>query len=523
MPVDNDLIEIKLSKVIPSEKWKIIRLLTKVSDFPAFIPSVKEATVINKTRNKMVSKWRVQVDNIPISWTEEDTLELSQNKIYFHATEGDLEQFRGEWEFLSLPEGTKVSVNVILKVGIPAIQEFANAHIKKILTRNFEAILESLERRLISVRYKSYKQGEANKVSGFGFIGHLYNFYHLEKCLKMLNPNFKMPSREFMSQLFSITPSFKLYDVLNFTSKAGVSVNGCCVMATFVPDMMEKDMFAIFSKVVRACRIAEKHGVGVVSLGGFTSIVAERIGHEISDEVDVAVTTGNTFTAAMTIDGVTKAAEVLGIDLSRLKLAIVGGTGDIGSACARALSEKVKQLTITGRTKSNLVNLKKELDKKHKAKIEATTDNLKAVRDADIVIAAASATSSILNVGWFKPGAIICDIGYPKNISYAPVTRQDILIFSGGLTKSPSPVNFPVDTGLPADNTLYGCFAEAVILALEKRFENFSFGRGKITCEKIEEIRQMSKKHGFEVAPFYWGHTLIDDTIISRVKEAANV
>ena len=57
------------------------------------------------------------------------------------------------------------------------------------------------------------------------------------------------------------------------------------------------------------------------------------------------------------------------------------------------------------------------------------------------------AGGGILKTEWFKSGGIICDVGYPKNISYAPVTRQDILIFSGGLTKSPTPIMFPVDTG----------------------------------------------------------------------------
>jgi len=519
---ESDLIEIRVSRVIPSEKWRIIRLITKVWEFPSYMPNVKEASVIQKSRNKIKTKWLIQVDKVPISWVEEDTLDFDKNVIYFRAIEGDLEEFRGEWTFKDHPEGTEVLVNVFLRVGIPAIKEFVDVYIEKLVTRNFEAILEALERRLISMRYLSFKHGDTEKIAGFGIIGHLYNYYHLLECFKTLNPTARIPSREFLSQLFGLSPSFKLYDILNFKSKTEQTVNGCFIVATFIPDMIEKDIWMIFAKVVRACKLAEKYGVGIVTLGGFTSIVAERIGQEIAKEVDVAVTSGNTFTAAMAIEGASKAAKLLNLDLARLKATIVGGTGDIGSGCARVLADKVKQLTITGRTKVNLRRLSKELSKKHKAKIIATTNNEAAVRDADIVIAAASATASILKIDWFKPGSIICDVGYPKNISYTPTTRQDILIFSGGLTKSPTPVNFPINIGLPTTDTLYGCFAEAVILALEKRYENFSFGRGNITTEKIEEIRNLGKKHGFELADFYWGDKLVDTPIINKVKESVN-
>ncbi|MCM8781234.1 MAG: saccharopine dehydrogenase NADP-binding domain-containing protein [Candidatus Omnitrophica bacterium] len=390
------------------------------------------------------------------------------------------------------------------------------------MSKNFEAIIDALERRLISIKYEDYRHGDISKLVGFGIVGHLYNYYHLEKTLKMLNPEFKIPSREFLGSLFHITPSYKLCDIHNFKFKTGSTTNGCVVVATFIPDMIDRDIWAIFSKVVKACKIAEKQGIGIVALGGFSSIVAERTGQEIANEVDVPVTTGNSFTAAMAIDGVLKAVELLGRDISCLKATIVGGTGDIGSGCARVLVKKVKQLTVTGRTKENLKRISAELAKIRRAVVDATMDNEAAVRDADIVISATSATSSILKPEWFKSGAVVCDVGYPKNISYTPTNRQDILIFSGGLAKLPTPINFPVDIGLPSADALYGCFSEAIILALERRYENFSFGRGNITPERIEEIRRLGKKHGFEVSDFYWGNRFVDASTIERIKEGIN-
>ena len=134
---ESDLIEIRVSRVIPSEKWRIIRLITKVWEFPSYMPNVKEASVIQKSRNKIKTKWLIQVDKIPISWVEEDTLLLEQGTIQFEAVEGDLQEFKGKWIFKDHPEGTEVLVNVFLRVGIPAIKEFVDVYIEKLVTRNF--------------------------------------------------------------------------------------------------------------------------------------------------------------------------------------------------------------------------------------------------------------------------------------------------------------------------------------------------------------------------------------------------
>lgn len=66
---------------------------------------------------------------------------------------------------------------------------------------------------------------------------------------------------------------------------------------------------------------------------------------------------------------------------------------------------------------------------------------------------------------------------------------------------------------------LYGCFAEAIILSLEDRYENFSEGRGKITAEKIEEIKVMGEKHGFRLSPFYWGDRLMTEKEVSAIRD----
>jgi hypothetical protein len=49
-------------------------------------------------------------------------------------------------------------------------------------------------------------------------------------------------------------------------------------------------------------------------------------------------------------------------------------------------------------------------------------------------------------------------------------------------------------------------------LALERRFEPFSEGRGFITPDRVEEIEKMAARHGIHLAPLYNGDGPIEST-----------
>ena len=84
----------------------------------------------------------------------------------------------------------------------------------------------------------------------------------------------------------------------------------------------------------------------------------------------------------------------------------------------------------------------------------------------------------------------------------------------------PTPIDTGVDMGVPCAEVCYGCFCEVIILALERRFENYSYGRGNITLDKMDEIRKMAFKHGFIPAPFYWADRLIGQDQLEQIKMA---
>ena len=515
----SEVVQLRLQRFIPAGPARILRMLSKIEDFPRFLPNVKKVEILEKGERSAVTHWFIEIEGLPIQWKERDQFDYSNFTVTFSLIEGDLEQFEGKWTLEKLGDGTEVTVEVSARLGIPVLEKVVSDILQEKLTKNFQLIFEGLENRFIAERY-SGSGGATNieKPAGFAVMGHPYNFNHLVRIFKFFKPDLRCVTQEFLLKLFELTPSYHSYDLPNFKSSTGATVNGYYVMCPIIPDMIDVSPDRVFEKVVEGCHIGERLGAGILALGGFTSIVSERYQEKLRQRVRIPLTTGNAFTAAMALEGVKKAAALMDIDLKKAQVTVIGGTGDIGSAVARVLAREVQHIIITGRTKENMNLTKKRLQKEGGARIDSTSDNNEAIKKADIVIAAASSAQSLVNIGNFKPGSVICDVAYPKNISHLFAQRNDLFAFSGGLCELPSPFAIGFDTGLPTKMILYGCFSEAMILSLEGRYEDYSRGKGLITPQQIETIRMIGAKHGFKLAPFYSGERQISDEEVRSIR-----
>jgi hypothetical protein len=57
-----------------------------------------------------------------------------------------------------------------------------------------------------------------------------------------------------------------------------------------------------------------------------------------------------------------------------------------------------------------------------------------------------------------------------------------------------------------------------MVLDLEERYENFSEGKGNITEEKVKIITAMAEKHGFGLAPFFWGDKIVSEADLKELQ-----
>ncbi len=304
------------------------------------------------------------------------------------------------------------------------------------------------------------------------------------------------------------------------TKSGGAKARGLYIDSFIPPDRLEAAyVHENIARVRGAAACAIKAGAKIVSLGGFSSILIEGNFDQLPDRRDTVFTTGNTLTVGFIVQGIKKMCALEGRNISRSTLLIVGATGDVGSGCARCLAPIVRRVLLCARNVERLRRLAAELQADG-VQVEIAADLRRFSAEADVVICAASLASPSLLLGRIAPYALVCDAGYPKNLS----PRAEMLgatVFFGGLGQITGGMKFAPDFhGIlnrhPFPDMVHGCLLEGMALALEGRFEPFSQGRGSITQERVEEMETIAARHGIYLAPLYNADGPLDDGLDTR-------
>lgn len=185
----------------------------------------------------------------------------------------------------------------------------------------------------------------------FGLIGHLTSLEHAQSVARELGyPEYADQDLDFWC---SAPP--QIVDTIKVTSITGQKIEGKYVESCFLPEMLAtRRIKAATRKILNAMAHAQKNGIDITALGGFSSIIFENFNLQQIPQIRNLTlefkrfTTGNTHTAYIICRQVEQSAAQLGINLSTATVAVVGATGDIGSAVCRWLNEKtdVKELRL---------------------------------------------------------------------------------------------------------------------------------------------------------------------------------
>ncbi len=331
----------------------------------------------------------------------------------------------------------------------------------------------------------------------FGLIGHSTSFEDAKRKASMLG--FDHIADGDLDVWCTAPP--QLVENVEVQSATGISIEGSYIDSCFVPEMLSRFKTAR-RKVLNAMELAQKKGINITALGGFTSIIFENFNllqHKQIRNTSLEwerFTTGNTHTAWVICKQLEINAPRIGIDLKKATVAVIGATGDIGSAVCRWLINKtgISELLMVARQQEPLALLQKELDG------GSITSLDEALPQADIVVWVASMPKTIeIDTDNLKKPCLMIDGGYPKNLD-EKFQGENIYVLKGGIVEFFNDIGWNMMELAEMQNPqreMFACFAEAMILEFEKCHTNFSWGRNNISLEKMEFIGAASLKHGF--------------------------
>lgn len=304
-------------------------------------------------------------------------------------------------------------------------------------------------------------------------------------------------------------------EITGVESITGAKTQGWFIGLPMTPHMMTESVpiDVVVQKIAQCGDIAADLGADIIGLGAFTSVVGDG-GVTVAAHTKIkAVTTGNSYTVATAIEATLDACQKLDVDMPNSTLAVVGATGSIGKTCAKVLSRTFGRTVLVGRDQERTQLVADEI-----RGAVATTD-VNAIREADAIVTVSSAGKELIHPEHLKPGAVVCDVARPRDVSVAvSKERHDVLVIEGGVVAVPGNVNFNFNFGFPP-KTAYACMSETMILALENKVENFTLGK-EVSVEQVDEIEALARKHGFKLAGYRSFERAVDEEQIEHARRA---
>jgi fatty aldehyde-generating acyl-ACP reductase len=320
----------------------------------------------------------------------------------------------------------------------------------------------------------------------------------------------------FFSRYF---PPVYLSEVTGIRSAdTGRELRGWLIACPFTPPtMMSVSPEIAYRKIVACGKMAEALGARILGLGAYTSVVGDA-GKTIAERLDIPVTTGDSYTVTMAVEALREAAKVMDIDIAQATTAVVGATGAVGKTCAQMLSRESGRLLLVGRRLDALDAVRETCQ--GRAQIETSTD-VSLIYKADLILTVTSALHAVIEPRHLKPGAVVCDVARPRDVSrQVAAERDDVLVIEGGMIEVPGPVDFGFNFGFPP-RMAYACMAETMALALEGRYEDYTIGK-EIEERQALEIGVIATRHGFRLAGFRSFEQAVTPEAIALVREKAH-
>jgi acetylornithine/succinyldiaminopimelate/putrescine aminotransferase/predicted amino acid dehydrogenase len=391
-----------------------------------------------------------------------------------------------------------------------------------------------------------------NQEGRFAFVAHLLDSESLAEFDSSLGRLASRDVDDLSARLEPLAHAFFGSRVRIESPSGHVAIGDFILIPKTAQQLLRLSPEEALEEVAAAVRLGKERGAQIVGLGGYTSVVAQNLRALL--RLNVALTTGNSYTVVSAIDAAMAAACATGRRLDQTRAAIVGGGGSIGSALASLIAEHVPSLVLVtregdaatlrsryavvltrmarhlarfrseggslapgllgdelsrlrgveeisapeGRVRLTDAQERRILEQARALPIRWTTDLEAAVTESDLVFLVTSSPEELVQSRMVRPGTVICDLSRPPNVSAELAKRDDVLVIDGGIVEVPGSPDLGFHCGL-APGHAFACMAETMMLALEHRYEHTSLGRD-LREDTLSLLRGLASKHGFRLA-----------------------
>ncbi|MDD5729664.1 MAG: hypothetical protein PHN57_00850 [Candidatus Omnitrophica bacterium] len=295
--------------------------------------------------------------------------------------------------------------------------------------------------------------------------------------------------------LKSFLKTKRSFEVLHLCSHENGLEGYIFVLPAVVGNISAADTDFLLDKISAAANLAQRMGIKILGTDINIGLGLERLALKTKKKKP-AITCGNAFTAWSIFESVYRTAKSKDMDLKKSAVCLSDASTPTAMLAARKFSSYVSRIILNGASKEKLESLKNSTQQENSAQIIIEENMEKAAKNADILIfdETAVAKSSACSL---KTGCIICELT-PNNCSTnRNHIHNEISVIKGNIIKLPTEIRCNANFGLPR-NTVSSALAETILLALEGKFVNYSFG-DNINPDKLEEIADIATRHGFEV------------------------
>jgi len=286
-------------------------------------------------------------------------------------------------------------------------------------------------------------------------------------------------------------------------SATGAASEGDVRAVGMLPASMLVNQEAAVERIAQAADRLAADGSAIVGLGALCAVVGSR-GEEVARRVKVPVTTGVSYTAFAAGRTLERVAEAVGETLAGSTVAIAGFPGALAVAIAELAARRGARPVLLDGPQKAREKLRARLLAEHGITVEIPEDAAAAARAADFLVGASS-TGGALDPSWLVAGSVVVDVAEPRDLPRRAALAPDRLVVDGeNVSLPPGSHGFGILTSVynwvvgQRLGTVYACFAEPIVLALEGKLESFSLGK-EIPPAKADEIGRLGERHGFLV------------------------